>query len=477
MPDLETFSPLDVVIVGGGLAGLAAAWALAEAGLKVTLLEARPQLGGRATSYVDRQTGEVIDNCQHVSMGCCTNLRHLCEQLGIATSFRRENKLHFIAPNGRLVPFASQNLPAPFHLLGAFWRLPYLSLSEKLLFARAVRTLARSSRRELQGVNFEAWLRKHGQTENLIRNAWELVLVSALSESLDRIDAAYARKVFVDGFLAHRSAWEVEIPIRGLDELYSQAASERLKSLGVDIRMRTRVEHLDRRGDLLALTLREGDGLLARDAVLAVPQHQIEDLLPENEQLSEARTSARRLEAAPITSVHLWFDREITDLPHAVFVDRLSQWLFARGETHVDGKRAWLFQIVISASRGLKGREPQEVIEAVRAELAAVWPGAKEATLLHSRLITERRAVFSVTPGVDAWRPPQQTGWPELQLAGDWTRTGWPSTMEGAVRSGLLAAENVLRRRGRGEGLLQPDLPVSWASRWLLGVKPEVQTA
>ncbi len=458
-----------VAVIGGGLAGIAAAWGLSRAGLKVVLLEARAQLGGRATSYVDSATGEVIDNCQHVSMGCCTNLRFLCEGLQIDSAFTREERLYFVAPHGRITPFAADPWPAPLHLTRAFLRLPYLSCSEKVRFSLAVRTLARTPAAQLRGQNFKAWLREHGQTENLIRNAWEVVLVSALSESLDRIDAAYARKVFVDGFLTNREGWQVEIPVAPLDDLYGRLTTQRLASQGVDLRLGARVERFACKEDQVqAAILRDGGEIRAEEFVLAVPQHQIAGILPEHPALEGIRRQAEQIETAPITSVHLWFDRAITELPHAVLFGRLSQWLFSRGVRQLPGGPAHLYQVVISASRQLKEQAQADVIQTVRGELAGIWPAVNDAALIHSRMITERRAVFSATPGIDALRPAQQTPLGNLQLAGDWTQTGWPATMEGAVRSGFLAAENILHRHGRDASLVQRALPVSPLARWLL---------
>ncbi|MGC1272951.1 MAG: FAD-dependent oxidoreductase, partial [Planctomycetaceae bacterium] len=180
-----------------------------------------------------------------------------------------------------------------------------------------------------------------------------------------------------------------------------------------------------------------------------------------------------RLETAPISSVHLWFDRPITDLPHAVLVERLSQWLFNRtalqsSEPPADGR--YYYQIVISASRELDGTPSSDTVAAVVDELREIWPAVNEAQLVHSRLVTEHRAVFSVLPGADRYRLPQQSPIENLQFAGDWTRTGWPATMEGAVRSGYLAAENVLARSGRPERLVRSDLRVARLSHWLFGL-------
>jgi squalene-associated FAD-dependent desaturase len=456
-----------IAVIGGGLAGIAAAAGLGQAGCQVLLLEARGELGGRATSYLDHATGESIDNCQHVSMGCCTNLHYLGEILGFASLLIPQEKLYFVAPGGAITTFAADRLPAPFHLARSFLRLPYLSWREKLLFATGVRTLARSDRQTLQGKNFEQWLREQGQSENLIRNAWELVLVSALSESLDRIDAAYAHKVFVDGFLDHAAGWRVEIPKSTLGELYRERVIPGLKQLGVEIRPSSRVTAMHQGHSGLSVVLRDGQTLQADEWILAVPQYQAGDLLPESPELAPLRTRIAGMESAPIASVHLWFDRPVMPLPHAVFVGRLSQWIFARGED--PAKNSHRYQVVISASRQLQGQPQEEVIDQVRRDIVETWPSAGEARLLNSRMITERRAVFSATPGIDELRPDQQTPIPNLQIAGDWTQTGWPATMEGAVRSGFLAAENVLRRLGRSVNLVQPGLPQSRPASWLFG--------
>lgn len=440
--------------------------------MQVTLLESRPQLGGRATSYIDKASGETIDNCQHVSMGCCTNLRDLCERLQVADAFQTESELYFIAPNGECCSFSADPLPAPFHLTRAFLKLSYLSLREKVLFASAVRALAQARPEKLLGSNFADWLRTHRQTDRLIQNVWEVVLVSALSESLDRIDAAYARKVFVDGFLSHADSWKVEIPRIDLDELYSQRTRAALAAKGVDVRVQTRATGLTYEDERVAqVSLHNGDPLIADDVILAVPQHQLSALLPSSPKLDSLRQQVSQLETAPITSVHLWYDRPLTALPHAVLVGRLSQWMFNRGQRTLNGESAHYYQVVISASRQLREWSQEDAIAAVAAELRAVWPSHRVPKLLHSRMITERRAVFSVTPGIDALRPVQQTGIENLQIAGDYTQTGWPATMEGAVISGYLAAENVPRRLGRPLQIVRPGLPFAGLSRWCLGLK------
>jgi squalene-associated FAD-dependent desaturase len=464
----------EVIIVGGGLAGLAAAVALAQRGVRGTLLESRPALGGRAGSFVDTATGERIDNCQHVSMGCCTNLRHFVESIGAADAFRWEDVLYFIGPDGDVQQLRAGRWPAPLHLARAFLRFSFLSRHDRLSIARGLRLLARERGAAQPARSFSEWLAGQHQTPAAVDRFWKVVLVSALSETLDRVDVGAARKVFVDGFLAHREGWKVGIPRAPLGELYGDRLTDWLAAHGVAVRLLTAVRRIVRAdADGCELELADGTVLAARDVVLAVPHHRVPALLPDALRTHLQLARVERLETAPISSVHLWLDRPAIDLPHAVLIERLSQWVFNRtalAATAVENSAAWYYQVVISASRNVAGRPQANVIDEVQQELGAIWPGVREARRLHARMVTEHRAVFSPLPGSDEFRPPQQSPAPALQLAGDWTRTGWPATMEGAVRSGYLAAENILARRGRPERLVQPDLPTALLARLLLGL-------
>jgi squalene-associated FAD-dependent desaturase len=462
----------EVIVIGGGLAGLAATVALANQGIPVTLLEARPRLGGRASSFTDQATGSTIDNCQHVSMGCCTNFRHFCMTVGVAGLLRTERTLYFVGADRKINPFSASWLPAPLHLFPAFRRLSYLSAQDVKQLQRGLKSLVNLPTNAEVTQPFDRWLAEHGQGPNVVESFWHVVLVSALSETLDRIDTWHARKVFFDGFLAHHNGWEVQIPTAPLDELYGPPLQQWLKDRKVTLRLKTGVERLHVQDNQAThITLRVGERLDAKNFVLAVPHHRVLDLLPEDLRTHPQFVGAAQLESAPISSVHLWFDRPITDLPHAVLIGRLSQWMFNRTRllNPPPSKGSHYYQLVISASRELAGRSQEQIIPEVLGDLAEIWPAAAEAKLQSGRVVTEHRAVFSAKPGSDALRPPQQSPIHNLQLAGDWTNTGWPATMEGAVRSGYLAAENVLANMGQPETLLQPDLPVSWLTRILLG--------
>jgi squalene-associated FAD-dependent desaturase len=474
-----------IVIVGGGLAGLAAAVALTERGFRCTLLESRPRLGGRASSFHDPTSGTEIDNCQHVTLGCCTNFRHFCQTTGLSEFFHREPALFFVGPAGKIDRFEAGSLPAPLHLTAAFARLSYLSWTDKFALARGLKALARPVSPEDEVRPFSEWLVRHGQTDATIQRFWLVVLVSALSESLDRISVQHARKVFVDAFLAHRDGWYVDIPTVPLEKLYGGRLTEWLTSRGTEIRLQTSAEQIELADERVAgVRLASKELIEADEVVVALPFFRVLSVLPRSLASHPDLSGIAKLEAAPIASIHLWFDRPIMELRHAVLVDRLCQWVFNRtaiGTSPTESKpsatsadhsleSAYYYQIVISASHGLADRSKDDIQSAVIQELTDVWPATRDAKLLHSRQVTEHRAVFAPVPQVDSLRPRQQSPIANLQLAGDWTRTGWPATMEGAVRSGYLAAENILRKHGQIDPVIQPGLKTATLSRILFGL-------
>ncbi len=467
-------------MIGGGLAGLSSAVALAEAGFRVRLLEKRPHLGGRAASYV-LPGGEHVDNCQHVTLGCCTNLEDFYRRVGAANQIRFFDRLLFAAPDGKRGAIASVALPPPLHMGPSFASFPLLGWADKRAIAMALLSIARSGGRpgDLattipgENVTMLAWLKKHRQTERAIRRFWEVILVSALDEELDRIDARYGIDVFWKAFLSTRGGYRVGIPRVPLGDLY-EGCRKSLAAQGGEVQLRAgvrgflvvdgRVEGVERE----AGTVETADYYLS-----AVPQDILPELLPAPIVESEpVFANLRHLKTSPITGVHLWFDRTVMSEPFLTLLDSTTQWVFNKtqlnGEAAADGGQ--YLQLVISASYDLASRSRQEIIALCLDELRGVLPATRDAALVKGTVVKEMSATFSPSPGSDRWRPGQKSPLSGLFLAGDWTLTGWPSTMEGAVRSGYLAAETILSDAGTPRKFLQPDLRAEGFARlWASG--------
>jgi squalene-associated FAD-dependent desaturase len=444
-----------VAIIGAGLAGLAAATVLAQRGFAVTLFESRQRAGGRAGSFLDTASGQTIDACQHVSMGCCTNFSHFCRTVGIAALLQRQTSLWFMTPDRRVSRLHADPWPAPLHLAGGFLRAHYLTLAEKMRIGWGLHKLRRVAPEE--DPPLLDWLMRQGQTTRTVGRFWGVVLTSALNETPDRLGLRYARKVFVDGFLGHRRGFEVELPSVPLGRLYGEELQNWLTQHGVRLLLGCGVRRLQLSdGRVGGAELRNGETIQANEYVAAVPFDRLLDLLPEKVISAEAYFgNLRHLETSPITSVHIWYDRPVLPWPHVVLVDCLGQWAFSRGEV-APGEH--YLQVVVSAARQLRGLGHEEVQRQILEELAQLFPAAATANVERARVVTEHAATFSPVPGVDKWRPVQASPILNLFVAGDWTATGWPGTMESAVRSGYLAAEALLARRGIHQHLLQPDL-------------------
>ncbi len=405
-------------------------------------------------------------------MGCCTNLLDFCRRTETADGFNRYATLHFFGPDGRRYDFtASRWLPAPLHLLPGLRRLGYLTGGQRRAIGRAMLRLARHREPDTADApTMGEWLRRQKQPENAVRRFWAVVLESALGDTIDHVSVAAARKSSSMGSWPRAGLMRVLVPWVPLGEIWQRAGAW-LTRRGAKLHVRTRIERLEVDGRrFLGVVL--GDGLCRRfdHVVSAVSWKQLGKLLgPELLKQIPRAEAGTGLSSAPITAVHLWFDRPIMDLPHAALVGRLSQWVF-QGTRHAEEEPViFHYTVVISASHALVGRDSKEVLPEVLGDLQAIWPTAGEAKLVHHRLLTQPGAVFSVRPGSQASRPAQQTPIAGLYLAGDWTATAWPATMEGAVRSGYLAIEALLAALGRPTALLAQDLKKGWLMKWILG--------
>lgn len=439
-PDASA-SSRSAIVVGAGIAGLAAALRLAEAGVRVTLLETRRKLGGRATSFQDVRSGETLDNCQHVAMRCCVNYLDFLRRLGAEDKLRWTDTTYWVEKGGRVSVLRPGISPPPGHMTFSFALAKFLSVRDKAAIARAMLAMLRlKDRRSERGRTFAQWLEAHGQTRSAIDKFWSPIVVSACNLPVERVDAACALHVFIDGFLATRDGSGMAVAAVPLVDLYDPAETI-LRAAGGEIRLGVSVDRLDARSATTS-----GGETLAADAVICAvtPERAAKIIDPALFAADPRFATLERFTFSPILGVHLLFDRQAIDLPHAVLVNRPTQWLFnkslAVGGTPAPAQR---LHAVISAADDWMDFTEEQIADRVLADIHVCFPKARAAKLLSARPVKEKRATFAATPEIEAIRP-AQSGPSGLYLAGDYTDTGWPATMEGAARSGYLAAAAML---------------------------------
>ena len=461
-------SPEDsrVAVIGGGLAGITAAIALAESGAAVTLLEARPRLGGATCSF--RRDGLTVDTGQHVFLGCCSAYRGLLAKLGMTEHAPLQDRFDVtvLAPGGRRARLRRTALPGPLHMLPALGRYPFLSLTERVKVARpalAMRLLDPAAP-ATDTQRFGDWLAARGQSERARRALWDLFSVSALNIAGDDASLALAATVVKTGLLGVNNAADIGVPALPLGELHGDAAATVLAKLGAQVTMGAKVTAIEG-GAIEAAEGRDArfrvrlarDADLAADAVvLAVPHEKAASLVPPDALPPGTVAGWAGLGASPIVNVHVIYDRPVTDLPFAAAIGSPVQWVFDR--TRISGISAsehgasehgrpghQYLAISLSAADQYADTPVAQLQEQFVPALAELFPAARDANVAEFFVTRERRATFRQAPGSGALRPRAATRRPGLVLAGAWTDTGWPDTMEGAVRSGLAAAVELRR--------------------------------
>lgn len=427
------------IVVGGGLAGIAAAAALTDGGYRVTLIERREFLGGRATSFRERQTGQLLDNCQHVLLGCCTQLLELYRRLGVEDRIEFFDTIHFADERGRRGDLYACRLPSPLHLAPAMAVFGLLTMAQKGEIARgmlAMKLLGESGRESYADWTFREWLGERGQSVETIERFWEVILVSALNSRVEEIGANYGMQVFQEAFLGDRGGYRMALPGVPLAELYERAAA-------AEVLFNRRVTGLvveEKRGRprVGGVELADGSRLEADQVVLAAAPDAARRILGDAPLFESICGAIGRLRYAPIIGAHLFYDRPVMDVPHLALMGTTLQWLFRKDAEgrHVHG--------VISAAHDLAEVDAGTLQERFEREIETILPRSRGAKVERCTIVKEKRATYCPSPGIDRIRPTQRTGIAGLTLAGDYTQTGWPATMEGAVRSGNLAARAIL---------------------------------
>jgi zeta-carotene desaturase len=427
----------------------------------------------RADSEPAAAGEQYVDNCQHVLLKCCTNLIDFYRRLGVQDGIAFHERFVFLDRQGRLATLQGTPLTAPLHLVPSFSRFAPLTWKDKLAIAYASFCMLREEHRlqELDRVTMLDWLHQHRQPVHAIETFWRTVLVSALNEDIEVASARYGLKVFLDGMLKHREAFHLGVPVVPLSQLYTEPCLNYLRKRGSEVRLRSSVTQIGIESSRISgIVLSDGTELTADYYVSSVPPDVLAKLLPAEEvERCQYFARLRCFETSPITAIYLWLDREVTDLEYAAPLGREIQWIFNKAPKVQRGgqKPGHHLGIVISASRTLLALGRQQIVDIALRDLRELFPAARKATLLNSLVIKEPFATFSCRTGCDELRPTQKSPLENLFVAGDWTQTGWPPTMESAVRSGYRCAELILEAQGIKARLIQPDLPAQGLARWL----------
>ncbi len=438
----------DVVVIGGGFAGLSAGVELAERGFRVAVLESKPELGGRAYSFVEEKSGDFVDNGQHVLMGCYHEtldfLDRICSRDKLF--FHQDLEIRMLERNGAEAVLRTSRMPGPLHMSGALLRYRHLTVRERIrLMAGGFKLLSmlRRGRTTLEGLTVAQLMDVLGQGERARRCFWYPLSIATLNDEPEVSSAALLAEVLKRAFFSRRSDSAFIYSRVGLSDLYCKGAADFIERHGGVVATHCNVQSLDfADGGVARVHLRDGRKLGASNFVLAVPPHQVLRLLPDSAQADPFFARAGKLESSPIVCVHAWFDRDVTDAAFAGFIGTTTQWLFNKRrifERHGERHPGYL-SFVISGARNLVDQPNDEILDTVLADLKTMIPAARDARMLKALVLKEKHATMAPAPETFRLRPTVSTPVPNLFLAGDWIQTGLPATIESAVASGRAAA-------------------------------------
>jgi hydroxysqualene dehydroxylase len=438
----------EILIIGGGFAGLSAGVVLSGAGRRVRLLEEKPYLGGRARSFVDPSTGSVVDNGQHLFMGCYRATRRFLGTIGTLDSVRFQPRLsvHFLDEERRLSALVCPGLPGPWHLLVGVLRSNSFTHREKLEVLRLGSTLRSSAGRNgAEHKTVAKWLAQSGQSESLRRKFWDLLCIAAMNEDPEIASATLFARVLRLALFNSPEDSSIGIARVGLSDCYTRAAKAFIEVHQGSVECDQNVKSVLVSGGVCqGVELNDGARIEARTILAAVPWHRLPSLLPREWHCSEPGLAGiAALGPAPIISINLWFDRPITDLEFVGLRGTTIQWLFNKGAILGTGEN--YLSLVLSGAHEHVRRSNEELREVALKDMSRLFPAMRDAKLLHSLVLKERFATFSPTCEAEPLRPGPTTSVRGFYLAGDWTATGLPATIEGAVQSGYTAAEIILQ--------------------------------
>ncbi len=444
---------LPLLIIGGGFAGLAAAVDLAEAGKRALLLERRAFLGGRAYSFTDKTTGDTIDNGQHLMMGCYHHALGFLEKIGATgkLKFQASPKVDFLQERQdgvRRASFKCPPMPAPLHLLAGLARLATIGWSDRLKALRVGLELRRlnGNRSGLAGITVREWLDRLGQTRRMQSRFWDLVALATLNESPERASADMFAHVLDQAFMHTRCDSSMVISRVGLSDLYTNDARAFIEARGGEVRLNADVAQIEFENDrALGVRMRNGELIVAEMVISAVPYFALRKMLPSRViESCEGFSNLAQFRSAPIVSINLWYDEPVTDLEFAGLLDSEIEWVFNKNAIAGEqGRKRQHLALVISAAHRAAQKTKAELIAMAVDEMRRFFPAARNQRPAHAYVIREHDATISHTPDTAALRPSQRTRFENFFLAGDWTDTGLPATIEGAVWSGQECARLV----------------------------------
>ena len=444
---------IDVLIIGGGLSGLASAVKLAGEGLRVSLFERTARLGGRCYSYRDTVTGDVVDNGQHVLIGAYHHLLHYLDIIGtghLLKSFSHV-RLPLYNPDKGFAEFNIRELPKPLHFTAGLVSFPLLTMSDRrhmIGIGLELQRLNPKSEDKLKNKTIEQWLVDHKQSDGARKNFWYPVAVSIMNELPDRASALLFARSIKKAFFGKRSDSAILIPTVGQTELYTKEAVEYLKDRECEVHIKSEVKSIVCEADRVAgLRLKNGKIVRGGHVICAVPFDGVAELVPQRIRLQEPFKNLHKFESSPIISFHLWFDRDFTELEYVGCIDFNLQWIFNRRKIFKEeGKSDFYITAVISGAHDYIALSKEDLVRIAIEDIHRIFPRSRKANLTRATVIKEKRATFSATPHIEIFRPQCETPLRGFYFAGDWTDTGYPATIEGAVLSGFRAAELVKSR-------------------------------